>query len=269
LNNISHAMRTHLIFNDLHIPYHQPDVLGAILGFGREFQPDQIDIPGDLLDCIGLTLKYRAAQRDERVHRVQFEIDQGQAFLKLLRDLFPKVDIHLHEGNHEDRLNRYVNQHCPELRGLHGLSVPGLLDLAGLKITWHPLGQLGVYGNLHITHGDLIRQHSAYTARSMLEKYGVCVLFGHTHRGGVYYKTAGRKTWAAWENFCTCRFDMPWVVGCSNWQHGFSVVHNDMRTRFHVQQVPIIGGQFVYAGQEFRVNRQSADLVRDIKRAKV
>jgi hypothetical protein len=230
--------------------------------------PDQIDLIGDLVDFQSASLKFRDVPKDERATRLKFEINQARTFLRILRDTFPKANIQFYAGNHEQRLERYIRQHCPALYGLPELEVESLLGLPGLKIGYHPYGRLVAYGNFHVTHGDIVRKESAYTARAIFEKYGKPVMSGHTHRGGAYYKTMGKRVSAAWENFCTCKLHPPYLIGPPNWQHGFSVVHNDRKTRFHVSQVPIVDGRFVYEGTSYRRGSKYPKLVSEVKNAR-
>lgn len=262
-------MHKHLVLNDMQIPYQDNRLLGAIVRAGHDVEPNQIDLLGDVIDLQCLSLKHTELPKDERARLFTFQVEQTRTFLQIMRGEFPQADIRFYEGNHEERLDRYLRLHAKALYGAEGTTLQEQLHLDELDIRWHPLRELVRFGKFHLTHGDLIRQHSGYTARAMLDKYGVCLMHGHSHRGGAFYRTAGTKTIAAWENFCTCRLDQPYVRGCANWQQGFSVVYNDLKHHFHVQQVPVVGGRFVVGNTEYVINSSDAATFAAVKQARV
>jgi hypothetical protein len=107
-------------------------------------------------------------------------------------------------------------------------------------------------GKLILTHGTCVSQDSAMTARRNLQRYGLSVMCGHTHRGGSTYKTDLLGTRGAWENFCLCDFKLAkeWRMGVANWQLGFSYIYY-YPDRFEVHQCPIIKNKFTALGKEY------------------
>ena len=76
-----------------------------------------------------------------------------------------------------------------------------------------------INGNFLITHGDLIRAHSSYTAKGMSDKYGGSGIHGHTHRLGSYYRKNYFGIYGWWENGCLCDLNPDWITN-PNWQQG-------------------------------------------------
>jgi hypothetical protein len=194
---------------------------------------------GDVADCFSLSPKFVTVHRDQRIERFQKERDAVLAFLGVLRECF-ECDIHYLEGNHEYRLERYLKQKGPSLLGLEEVTIPALLQLERFEM-WHvPYGDVLSFAgeSVSYTHGTHIRKFGGYTARAHVERIGRSVVHGHSHRGGSTYYSTAAGTVAAWENFCACRFDMPYVESAPDWQHGFSVVSAG-KTAHSVEQVYI------------------------------
>jgi hypothetical protein len=144
-------------------------------------------------------------------------------------------------------LRRYLWSNARELSCLRSLTFENLFRLKKLRIEFADEQNPYQCGNLLFTHGSIVRKWAAYTAKAHYEKYGCCVIHGHTHRMGSFYHRTFIDTYGAWENGCLCTLNPEYAV-CPDWQQGFSVVWFT-GDRFHVQQVPIIDGQFVYHGK--------------------
>lgn len=232
---------TQVIASDFQIPYHDSRVLDLLGDFLDKIRPDELHLLGDINDCTAIN-RFGDIPRDARCRSLCFEFDVAEELLQRLTDRLPNTRIICYQGNHEDRLVRYAKTH---------LEIYDLLQEVSPFKNWRPYGDLYRSGKLHLTHGDLVRKGSGNTARAMLEKHGVSVIHGHSHRGGSHYRTTHAGVIGAWENFCCCRFDQPYLKSLPDWQHGWSVVYN-MQDRFHVVQVPVINYRYVFEHKEFR-----------------
>lgn len=230
----------HLFLGDQHIPYHDRDCEQLTLGFIEKYKPGTIHLLGDLVDFYGISSHLRDPQRKTTV---QADADAAFDYLSAIRSAAPKAQIHLSEGNHEFRLQRYLWGHAPELSDLRALRVPTLLRLADLGLKWHPESAPYKQGHLWVKHGNRLSSHSAYTARLELERVGASVIIGHTHRAGVHYKTQFDGTIVGLENACLCKIDPSvhrYTHGPPNWQLAFTVAQF-IGPRFAAQQVSILG----------------------------
>jgi UDP-2,3-diacylglucosamine pyrophosphatase LpxH len=253
-----------IVINDLHIPRHDPKVLGGIVKLAHRLQPNWMVVNGDVADFASASLKFKDTPKDHRATTLTYEIQRCQRFFAGLRVLLPNTKLIYTIGNHEDRLRRYLTQHATALRDLPSLSLGTLFGTDELEITTHDYGVLvPVTPSLYVTHGDLVRTQSGASARAHFEKHGVSLIHGHTHRGGSYYKTRHRSTQGAWENFCCCKFEQPYVTGTPDWQHGFSLVYSS-GSRFHVVQVPIVDYRFVLDGIERVLGASDAATVKPL-----
>ena len=236
--------RLHLVLGDWHIPYHDPRAVKIAYEAIKLYKPKSIQILGDFVDFYAVSDHLR--DPDKRMG-LQEEIDLAAETLAKIRSLAPKSRIYFHEGNHEDRLRRYMAREAPELSGLTSLRLTELLNLGKHGIIFRSAIQPIRLKDLLVTHGTLCRKSSAYTAKALVERYGCSALQGHTHRLGSYYITTYASTYFGWENGCLClktpTVSNAYTKGVPNWQQGFSVVHCDKRAS--VFPVSIFNGSAV------------------------
>src|SRR5262249_22078727 len=135
---------------------------------------------------------------------------------------------------------------------LPDVQFPALFKLAEHGFEWREYGDFVRLGQLIVTHGSIVAQHSAVSGKRHFEKYGTSVLIGHTHRLGIYSRPTLSGAHAAYENGCLCRLD-PEYVQHPDWQQGFSVVSVDERGGwFNVVQVPILNRRLFFYGSDRR-----------------
>jgi len=235
------------VVQDPHHPFQDKIVLNLILNFFIELQPDYIFIPGDWLDVYQLS---RFNKDPDRANDLQRDIDSGVAGLKRFRDGCSNSKFIFEDGNHEDRLRKFLWSNGRELSCLRALDPDDLLGFNELEIDRVPKQSLLLVNDVfQVEHGDVVSKHSSWTAKAMYERRGGCGMCGHSHRGGSYYKHDS-DYFGWWENFCTCDLHPEWVKN-PNWMHGFSLIHF-IGKRFFVEQIPIINNKFVYGGKVYQ-----------------
>ena len=234
--------RKALIFNDLHIPFHDPKAVELTLKVGEMLDPHVIVINGDLGDFweISKFVKHASLLPTATLSK---EIEMSKQFLKNLRKRFPDADIHYIFGNHEYRWDVHIDTHAREFVGLKGMSLAEQLELDSLDIEHHYTGireSSWLWGKLLIGHFNKVSKHSGYTAKMLLEEKGISLLQAHTHRGGTHYKRVYDDILVAHENFCLCDIN-PCYLDRPNWQQGFSIVYRDAKSDlFWVEPHPIV-----------------------------
>lgn len=235
----------HVVASDWHSPWHDEYAVAQLFTFIKETRPATIHLLGDLCDCYAIS---KFSHDPDRKERLQWEFDTTATLLKELRSVAGRgAKIIYSSGNHEHRMIRYLRTTAPELAGLRCLDMKSLLGLDKQKIVWRGADEPYRIGDLMLTHGSLVRKWSGTTARAHYEKWGRCVLHGHTHRLGSFYHRTSMGTFGSWENGCLCELEVEFDPS-PNWQQGWSVVWTHGK-RFHVEQVPLISGKFVYHGQ--------------------
>ncbi len=235
---------TMAVINDTHNPYQDQRVLREVEIFLEKLQPDLIVYAGDMSDFYQLS---KFNKDPDRAGGLQKDVRSTATMFTRHSIIIPNTRKILIKGNHEDRLRRFLWGNSEALASLDCLTVEGLYKLkeSGIEHIEYEEGLL-INGNFMVTHSDLIRAHSSYTAKGMSDKHGGSGIHGHSHRMGSYYKRNRFGTYGWWENGCLCTLDPDWIQN-PNWQQGFSLVHFK-GGRFWVEQVQIINKKFMYGG---------------------
>ena len=242
-----------IVINDIHIPFQDDKAVDLVMRFIAWFKPDRVFINGDLLDC--QTVGRFINDPFDEVSMLE-EIEQGREFLAQLRSILKKrAKIHYIFGNHEFRFQNYIINNARSLRGLEGLTLEEQLhcDEYDVEVVFSGLKESYMqYGGLYVGHYNKVSQHGGYTVKSLIDRHGVSVIQGHTHRFGTTYRTLLDGTiLGGFENGCLCDLNPSYTMK-PNWLHGFSIVwkkKND--NRFMVEPIPIINHKFFYGGIEW------------------
>ncbi len=226
-------------------------------------QPDEIISVGDFVDFYSLASFRKRVEPSLRTY-LKEEVDLARTKLREWGGLAPNARKRLILGNHEDRLQRYLEDQGGELFDLFGddLSIENLLRTK--EAGWEVIGPYGAGcwagepGGLWVTHGEIARKWSGYSAKAnVMEKYGHSVLHGHTHRLGSFYHTRrsafGNETIVGYEIGSLCDPETtPRASSMVDWQHGFAVGWiSETSPRFHVDLVAISDGGFVLGGIKY------------------
>jgi len=244
--------RMGVVLSDVHAPFQDKTVCRMALDFIREHRPGTVHLLGDIGDFYSIS---RFEKDPSRREDLQQDLDAERDFLWEVRDAAPAARLIYSEGNHEFRLRKFLRSEAKALAQLRNLRLDKLLEFDRLKIRYQPHDRPYRVGSLLFTHGQLVRKWSGASARGHFEKFGGCVIHGHTHRLGAFYHRDINDTYAAWENGCLCNLN-PDYVTAPDWQHGFSLVwiHRDY---FHVEQIPIVKGRYNYHGKMYGRKRLS------------
>lgn len=238
---------------DEHAPFHDPRARKVALEIVADFQPDILVVGSDGIDFYAISHFDRDPAR-LKAGGLQAEIDAWKANQREWADAAGEAVRWFIPGNHEDRLRKYLWRH-PELYGLEALDLPNLLALEELGIGYDDSDEL-VVDNLVIKHGEIVRSHSAVTARAELEneRHAVNVITGHTHRGGSFFAQTRSGPVQAHEGFCLCGLE-PDYVRHPNWQQGI-LLATLLNGVLSVEPVLIsgVGNQkrAVWRGKEYR-----------------
>jgi UDP-2,3-diacylglucosamine pyrophosphatase LpxH len=244
---------TNIVFiSDLHIPYENKKDVELVKKFLEDFQPEILVLGGDILDFMGLS---RFSRDPKRALTTQDDIDKVSTLLLDLRIILPYTEFVYLEGNHEYRMVNYKWTKCPELSYIRALELPTLLHFKDIGIRFIPYSKFYSYKKLFFVHGDVISKHSGQTAKSMLDKWGVNIICGHSHRTGKCNRTTLEGNKGAWESGCLCDLNPDYIKGKANWQSGFSVVEYYKDKVFYVNNIDIIDHTFIHGGKYFTLDK--------------
>lgn len=138
----------------------------------------------------------------------------------------PYAKFVLLEGNHEERVERYLNAN-PLLEGIIEVEIGLQLKERGFEwIRSWSKGEVYTIGKANFIHGNYTNQ---YHPAKMASKYGDSVFYGHTH-DMMCHAVANRlhpdKVHVGQSLGCLCERDQSYMKGApSNWQQGFGVFH--------------------------------------------
>lgn len=236
---------------DVHVPDHDERALSAVLALIEDSKPDCVVIGGDFLE-LGSMSQHGGEPRPPSLAE---DIDAGRRVLhRLRRAAGDDAEIHYLEGNHETRHTRKVIAYLPEMAGFN--SIPEALGLQDLGIGWSDYRQFwrpelpsGARGRLHYTHGEWSNKHHANTH---LDRYGVNVRYGHTHKPQVFTRGyADGVVRVAIGSPCLRTLDPGFAGPASGWCHGFGIDEFMPDGTFTFHNVVMTDRRFAVGGRTY------------------
>ncbi len=248
----------HLFVPDIQEPFVNRRQVRALANF-IEAKGDEIDVRhqvGDLIDftSLGRWVKNKRGEYDTDLKK---HIEATKRNLEKLR-----IDV-WKRGNHDERLDKYVEGSAPALSPLvwdkGALSMEAVFDLDNLGVRY----ERGIYEfapGWACAHGDEGPSSSiaGQTALKLAERIGKSIVCGHTHRAGLIPKTEsfnGRpeRTLYGLEvgNFMNMA-EASYLKGqYANWQSAFGVVDvSNSRVQPHLIFVSQTGS-FSFEGESW------------------
>ena len=248
-------MRRYLIFSDVHVPFHDEECLNTIyqVAKDKQFGIDEIVINGDFFDMYNVNS--HGPKHPEVRETLEDEFFTGYTLLERLRKENPKKKITYIEGNHENRLSRFIVDKCPQFWGM--VSFKKMIGLNSLDIKFLPYNS-----KYSLSNSKLFVQHSppSYAQNgartSLMRKPGGSFIYGCSHRiqhasvtsvngevdhvyfngwlGNIDAKSGGRMVFHYTKNH-------------ENWQQGF-VIATVVDKKHYVQQYVFNKGSVVVDG---------------------
>ena len=172
--------RSVVVVSDLHVPYHDKTAWAVCLAAIKALTPSDVVVIGDFVDSYPVsTFGKSPARRAD----LKFEIDAAHVELDRLQKVAGRAAIHYTAGNHEGRLETYIERQAPELYGL--VTMPELLQIKQRGIHWVGYQKHFNIGKISYTHDVGYSGRNAVS--QSLAAFGHSLVFGHTHRLGVVY----------------------------------------------------------------------------------
>lgn len=217
-----------IVTSDYHIPYMDNQAYDVMKQFAKDYKPNHFVINGDLLDFYSLS---RFEKNPDRKSTVKEDIELTRTILTDLRKtLGKKTNMYFLEGNHENRLQRFLWNN-PELADLDELRIDYLLQLDKNKIKYTPVdGDYWTHDTGHLKLGDVIIMHgdnrlngastskySGYSVKNtIMGATQMNTIIGHIHRLNHFYHTTPYDTFQGLECGMLAKH-----TGTANWQQGF------------------------------------------------
>lgn len=233
-----------LVLSDCHVPYHDSTTVRLAVEEARRRRAVGVLVNGDLLDSHELSHH----DKDPSAPRYTEEVETCGRMLAWLRSRLPQARLVYKEGNHEERLTRYLVQRAPALFGLEGFDLPGILGLAGFGVEWVAGRRVAALGRLNVLHGHEYpggASSPVNPARGLYLKARSVALCGHHHQTSEHHARDIRgRAEAAWSVGCAC-FLSPAYMPLNNWNHGFALVEVSADGGFAVDNKRVVNGQVV------------------------
>jgi hypothetical protein len=230
------------IFGDVHIPYHNITGLTAYLQWLKKQNPDTLLINGDLCDFHGLS----RFEKNPKARSVAGERDATLQFFTVLRRMFPKARIILKLGNHDERLEKYLNLKAPELLDLAELGFGSLFKLDNYGIELVKEKRIIRAGELSILHGHeyptpVIGPVNA--ARGLFLRAKDSALVNHHHQVSEHTEsTIKGEMITCWSLGCLCELH-PAYAPINKWSLGGALVELDDEGNYEVTNKRILHGR--------------------------
>jgi predicted phosphodiesterase len=237
-----------LIIPDIHSPYHDKKAVDLMLKAAHKFKPHHVLILGDFLDCYTVSSH---SKDPRRALKLEEEINESLVLLDRIRDIGAKNNVFI-EGNHEDRLKRYLQDKAPEL--FNFISIPKLLHLKEKGFKFVPYRQSYRLGKLSLTHdaGNAGR----FAHYKAVDTFQTNIIIGHTHRIGYAVEGNARN-----ERHVAAMFGwlgnvekidyLHRVKAEKDWSLGFGIGYLNKSTGIvYLVTVPIVAGKCLIEGKD-------------------
>lgn len=255
-----------LFCGDLQIPFHDKRAVELWLKVAKAWHPDAIDIVGDIDDQLeystfsdGTTDEFfnqlkandkanerllaeqeKLKEKGEdyipnpelaRVNPLPFIYEHAKAAKDFYTDVHkqhPDADKHVSLGNHDIRIFKYMDKKAPDL--MEQVTPNTLWGLDDLGYTWRYYHEkpLNRFADIFVHHGDTVTD-TGLSVKGDIEKYGISLVRGHDHKGGVVYKSQpmAERSLVGMGTGHLCdpnAYGLQYTINPA-WQKGFGIAH--------------------------------------------
>lgn len=232
----------------------------AVDAFFRDLKtldPDEIVLMGDLLEAGGFMAQHHVlGYVSQTEYSFQQDVEAANWFLDEMAKAAPKARVHFIEGNHDDRIEKWIvdqtQKHTRDASFLMGLLGPrSILSLDDRGIAYYSRGDYhtgqavpGVIklGKIYFVHELGTSKNAASQA---LAQMGGNVNYAHTHREDTASLVLpGVGLIKAWNAGCLTMPQPLWNHSRpSNWSHGYAIEFVSKSGEFLHVNVPIWDGK--------------------------
>jgi hypothetical protein len=231
------------LLGDIHLGEHDIVPLTAAIQTLKDVNVESIIFNGDLVDM------YSVSGFTKEVGRftLQEEIDITRDFLGHMRKLFPNAVMEWNEGNHEQRLRRYILTHAKEFAHLDALSMENLFGLDDFKVGYVKTEKI-MLGKLAVLHGHERKNGiapSVNPARGLWLWAKANALVGHHHKTSYHPESSlAGEHFGCWSVGCLCTLTPEYnPFGYVSQNHGFAWVDVKDNGNFRVHNHTIKDGE--------------------------
>jgi hypothetical protein len=231
-----------MIGSDFHIPYEHPRYIDLWWQVMKWFEPDVVDILGDLDDNSACS-RFSDGTPDETMNAAAKYAPLVKGFFATGREITPGAQWHFATGNHEIRYDNYIAKKAP---ALEGLITPELLwgtDTHGIELSYYNNPPVHRFGKYFVHHGPYAVGKGGDSVRKVMDDFGVSCIVGHSHRQALV-----QKSWPLRGEILT-GIELGHMTDIESsgmgydlkhdWQPGFAIAHIENGNTPHVQLIQI------------------------------
>lgn len=250
LNKISKAV----VYADLHAPYHDPHALSILCQVIAIEKPNTIVDLGDTGDWDSISRFNKGLPRKQEGKRLIKDIRTVQDIDLQVHSACPESSRVKHKGNHEERLERYLDEH-PELEGVLDEVLHCNNLYKDVKEIKH--GGFSNIGKLMFHHGDRRGYQSIHHAKQWAS-IGRSIVYGHHHSVQQFAHETLTKSGIpdkhrAFAIGCLCDLNRDWMENKKSlWQQSFAVVYFDEQGFFNLYNIDITNKQAIWNGKIYK-----------------
>lgn len=237
-----------LFIPDVHVPFEDARAWDLMMDVARAVRPETIVVLGDFADMWAVSAHDKSPTRRENL---ESEMKAVATRLDELDALGAKRRLYC-EGNHEERLTRYMTQRAPDVFEYVQYRKIQRLDERGWQ--WVPYREHAKIGKVFVTHD--LGEAGMYAAARARGTMGGNVIIGHVHRMSVHYASTAEGTGHVsasfgWLGDSSKATYMP-AAKRAAWQLGFGLGYMEPATgNVHLTAVPIVDYRCVVEGALF------------------
>jgi metallophosphoesterase superfamily enzyme len=249
-----------IVWGDVHFPYQDDKALDILYQITEEVKPEVLVCLGDVFDFAMLS-SHREPELEDDID-FQTTLNLGAQHLAKMVELAEPSEAYFIQGNHEDRWDRLLLETRRDVRMRQLMRIPSIrksltfsevvgFEKLGYKYTGYTSTTAGQHqaeifnGRMVIVHGDISNK---WACRTMLDRYGTSVIFGHSHRIQNFTRRDLKGQESAWNIGCLCLLDQHYTK-FTDWGHAFAVVtwsKVDGQWLFNVELVRIHDGVAIW-----------------------
>ena len=237
----------------MQVPYHDVRTMTAVESFMKTRKFDYYINLGDFMDFDCISHHNKGKLRNVEGKRLLEDYEVGNEILdrhqKILRKKNPDCKFVLLEGNHEYRVERYLDEN-PQFTGLVEVENALRLKERGFKyVRCYKEGTDYTLGKAHFHHGLYTPQHHA---KKHVQNWGHSIFYGHVHDVQCYSLTrrGDQDTIVGQSLGCLCEYEQSYIkVNPTNWQQAFAVFDFFPNGHFTYNVIRVIDHRFIYDGE--------------------
>ena len=209
------------VLSDIHLGFHCKESLSACIQYLKKEDIKNIVLNGDTIDAHRLS-KWNKSEDDLPFST---ELTMCKNFMRNLQNTFPDAKIYFKIGNHEDRLEQFIQRNALEIAGL--IDFEFLLELKKNNIELVESLTYMKIGNTYLLHGHEIKASGSNPASSVLNKVLTDCVIGHVHRTDTKVRKTADGTYITCHSVGTLGKTVRAYHRQSDSNNGFAIIEDD------------------------------------------